>query len=189
MRPQRHHLAELETGGAIDDHFVMVAQDVASGHQALRTARSIQFVADEEKTKRLAVEFGLHRLISHRAGVLDAVDARHDLPGVAGNARCFGERAVGSGLDHPKVRVRRARLAQRVVDQSAIDTGYCDDDAKQQAQAETRQHETQQIVPDVAVGEIHRFGSLATAAARPTLRPLRNGATTMASTDTPPVIS
>ena len=73
VRAQRHFLAERQAGGAIDDHFVMAAHDVAPGDKLARTAGPAQLVADEEEAERLAVELGLHRLVGDGAGAL----ARH----------------------------------------------------------------------------------------------------------------
>ena len=189
VRAERHLLAELETGGAVDDHLIMVAQDFAPRHQLAGAAGPARLEADQEQPQRLAVELGLHRLIGDGAGAFHAIDAADQFARVAGNARGFRERAVGAGLHHPEIGIGRARLPQRVVDQPAIDAGDHDHDAEQQAQAEIGQHEAQQIVLDVPVGEIHRFGSLAMVAARPTRKPLRNCVTTSAFAGTPPVIS
>ena len=139
----------------------MVAQDFAPRHQLAGAAGPARLEADQEQPERLAVELGLHRLIGDGAGAFHAIDAADQFARVAGNARGFRERAVGAGLHHPEVGIGRARLPQRVVDQPAIDTGDHDHDAEQQTQSEIGQHEAQQIVLDVPVGEIHRFGSLA----------------------------
>ena len=102
-----------------------------------------------------------------------AIDPADQFPGVAGDARRLGEGSIGSGLDHPEIRVRGARLPQRVVDQAAVDAGDHDHDAEQQAQSEIGQHEAQQIVLDIPVRQIHRLGSSVILAARPTRSPLR----------------
>ena len=100
---------------------------------------------------------------------------------------------VGAGLDDPEVGIGGPGLPQRVINQPAIYAGDYDHDAEQKAKPEIGQHEAQQIMLDVAVGEIHRFGSLAIfvsiLAARPTRSPLRNCVTTAALSGTPPVIS
>ena len=158
--------------------------------QLARAAGPARLKADEEQAQRLALEFGLHRLVGDGAGALHAVDAADQFPRVAGDARGLGERPVGAGLDHPEIGVRRARLLQRVIDHAAVDARDHDHDAEQQAQSEIGQDEAQQFVLDVAVSQIHDFGlRLAILAARPTRKPLRNCTTTMAPFGTPPVIS
>ena len=189
VRSQRHFLAERQAGGTVDDHLIMTAHDLPPGHELAGSARPARLEADQEQAQRLAVELGLHRLIGDGAGTLHAIDAADQFARVAGNARGFGERPIGAGLHHPEIGIGGARLPQRVVDQAAIDAGDHDHDAEQQAQAEIGQHEAQQIVLDVAVGEIHRFGPPAIVAARPTRSPLRNCVTTWAPAGTPPVIS
>ena len=189
MRAERHFLAEPEPGGTVDDHFIMAAQNVAPGRQLARAAGPARLEADEKHAQRLAVELGLHRLVGDGAGALHAIDPADQFPRVAGNARGLGERTIGAGLDDPEVGVCGARLPQRVVDQAAVDAGDHDHDAEQQAQSEIGQHEAQQIVLDVPVSQIHRFGSSAIVAARPSRSPLRNCTTTRALSGRPPVIS
>ena len=153
------------------------------------TAGAARLEANEEQPQRFAVEFGLHRLVGDGARLLHPIHPADQFPGIAGNARGFGERSIGAGLDDPEIGVGGAGLAQRVVDEPAVYAGDDDDDAEQKTQSEIGQHEAQQIVLDVAIGEIHRFGSLAIVAARPTRRPLRNCVSTVALSGTPPVIS
>ena len=82
-----------------------------------------------------------------------------------------------------------ARLPQGIVNQAAIDAGNHDHDAEQQAQSKVGQDEAQQVVLDVPVGQIHRIGSSAIVAARPTRSPPRSCTTTRALSGKPPVIS
>ena len=152
---QRHFLAEREAGGAIDDHFIVAAQNFAPGRKLPGAARPARLEADEKQAERLAVQFGLHRLVGDRARALHAIDSADQFARVAWDARGFGERPIGAGLDHPEIGVSGAGLPQRVVDQAAIDTGDHDHDAEQQAQSEIGQNEAQQIVLDIPVGQIH----------------------------------
>ena len=58
-------------------------------------------------------------------------------------------------------------------------------DAEQQAEAEIGQHETQQIMLDVPVGQIHLAGPCTILPARPTRSPLPNWVSTDALSGTP----
>ena len=116
--PKRHFLPDLEARGAVDDHLVMVAQNLASGGQLVGTAGPARLEANEEQPQRLAVELGLHRLVGDGAGLLHPIHAADQFPGVAGNARGFGEGSIGAGLDHPEIGVGGTGLAQRVVDRA-----------------------------------------------------------------------
>ena len=192
-RAQRHFLAERQAGGAINDRFIMAAQDVAPGRKLMGAAGPARLEADEEQAERLAVEFGLHRLVGDRARALHAIDSADQFSRVAGNTRRFGKRPVGAGFDHPDIGVGGAGLPQRVVDQAAIDAGDHDHDAEQQAQSEIGQDEAQKIVLDIPIRQIHRLGPCvifsAILAARPARSPLGNCATTTALSGTPPAIS
>ena len=167
----------------------MAAQDLAPGDELTRSAGASRLEADEEEAVRRAVQLGLHRLVGDPTGALHAIDPGYEFAGVARNARGFGERPFGVGLDDPEVGIRGARLLQRVVDQATVDAGHHDDDAEQEAQAEIGQHEAQEIVLDVAIGEVHGDFSPATFAARPTRSLLASCVTTSACSGTPPVIS
>ena len=48
-RAERHLLAEGEAGAAIDDHFIMAAQDLAPGDNLARSAGPARLEADEEE--------------------------------------------------------------------------------------------------------------------------------------------
>src|SRR5665811_1275963 len=108
---------------------------------------------------------------------------------IAGDTRGLGERTIGAGLDYPEIGIGGARLPQGIVNQAAIDAGNHDHDAEQQAQSKVGQDEAQQVVLDVPVGQIHRIGSSAIVAARPTRNPLRNCTTTCTLSGKPPTIS
>ena len=103
---------------------------------------------------------GLHRLVGNRAGAFHAIDPADQFPSVAGDARRFGKRPIGAGLDHPEIGIRRPRLPQRVVNHATVDAGDHDHDAEQQAEAEIGQDEAQKIVLDIPVRQIHRLGLL-----------------------------
>ena len=189
VRPERHLLAECESGRAVDDHFVMAAHDVAPCDERPRPARPAQLETDEKKAQRRPPELRLDRLIGDGTGALHAIDPSHDFSCVARDARGLGERPVGSGLHHPQIGVRRAGLPQRIVDQAPVDAGDDDHDTEQQAQAKGGEHEAQEIVLDIAIGEIHRLCTWAISAARPTRSPLASCVTTAALSGRPPVIS
>ena len=154
-----------------------------------RTAWAIQLVAHKEDAERISIEFGLDGLVGDGAGTLHAIDSVDQFSRVARYPGGLGEWPIGAGLNHPKIGICSPRLPQRIIDHAAINAGNDDDDAKQQAQAEVRQHKAQEIVLDVAIREVHRFGSLAILAVRPVRMPLRSWDTTIASAATPPVIS
>ena len=84
---QRDLLAERETGGTVDDHFVMAAYDIAPGQELARTAGPVMLEADEEEAERLAVQLGLDRLVGDRARAFHAVDPGDQLPCVARDSR------------------------------------------------------------------------------------------------------
>ena len=193
VRAQRHFLAEREPGRAVDDHFVVAAQDLTPVREFAGAAGPARLEADEEEAQWLVVQVGLDRLVGNGTGAFHAIDPADQFPRIAGDARGFGERPIGAGLDHPEIGMSRAGLPQRVVNHATVDAGDHDHDSEQQAEAEVGQNEAQQIVLDIPISQIHRLGSSATLAAilaaRPTRKPLRTGATTSALSGTPPVIS
>ena len=186
---ERHLLAEGETGRAVDDHLVMAAHDLAPGEELARAAGPPRLEADDEQPQRSAFQCRLGRLVGDGAGALDAIDPSHHLSRIAGDPRRFGKWSIGAGFDDPEVRARGADLPERVVDRALVNSGDGDDDTEQQAQAETGQHEAQDIVPDVAVSQIHGFFSSATLTARPIRNPLRSFVTATAPSGMPALIS
>ncbi len=58
VRAERHLLADRQAGGTVDDHLVMIAQDVAAGDELARPAGPAGLIADEKHAQRLAVRAG-----------------------------------------------------------------------------------------------------------------------------------
>ena len=95
---------------AVDDYFVVAAHDLATGDELAGFAGAAWLEADEEEAVRCAVQLSLNRLVGDGTGTLNAVYAADQFPGIARNARGFGERAFGVGLDDPEVGIRGAGL-------------------------------------------------------------------------------
>ena len=98
---------------------------------------------------------GLDRLIGDAAGGGHAGDAGDGLARVAGNARGLGEGSARVGLDDPEIDRGCARDRQRIDDEPAIDADHRQHDAEQQAEADAGQQEAEEVVADVAIGEVH----------------------------------
>ncbi len=189
MCAERYFLPELEAGRAIDDHLIMAARNVAPGRELAWATGAARLEAHQKHAERLAVQFGLHRLIGHGAGAFHTINSADEFPGVARDARSLGKGPICAGLNYPEVDVRGARLPQRFINHASVDTGDHDDDAKQQAQSEIGQDEPEQIVLDVPVGQVHRLASSAILAARPARSPLRICTTTCDLSGRPSVTS
>src|SRR5207342_887313 len=110
MSAERNFLTKRKTGGAIDDYFVMAANDIPPGDESARTAWPVQLIADQEDAERLSIEIGLDCLVGDGAGTLHAIYSADQFSRVARYARGLGEWPVGAGFNHPKISVGGARL-------------------------------------------------------------------------------
>ena len=103
--------------------------------------------------------FGLDRLVGDASGRRHAGKARDRFARVAGNARGLGEGPARAGFDHPDIRRLSLHHRQRLDHDAAIDADHRQHDAEQQAQPDTGQQEAAQMVPDIAIGEVHGAAS------------------------------
>ena len=130
MSAERNFLAKRKAGGAIDDDFVMTANDIPSSDESARTAWPIKLIANEEDAQRVSIEFGLDRLVGNGAGALDAIDPADQFSRIAWYAGGLGKWSIGAGFNHPKISVGSTRLPQRIIDQAAINARNHNNDAQ-----------------------------------------------------------
>jgi hypothetical protein len=79
--------------------------------------------------------------------------------------------------------------AQSVVKRTPVYAGHRDHDSEQQTQSEAGQDEAEKVMPDVSVGEVHRWGCSPATVARPTRSPPGKLASTRAPSGMPSRIS
>ena len=81
-----HRLADGETRLSIRDQLVVAARDVAAVDEPDWSSRTARLVADDLQPQPATAAHDLNVLKRDRAGFDHAIDARHHLARVAGNA-------------------------------------------------------------------------------------------------------
>ena len=81
-----HRLADSETRLSVRDQLVVAARDVAAVDEPDWPPWAARLVADDLQPQPAATAHDLHVLKCDRAGFDHAIDARHYLARVAGNA-------------------------------------------------------------------------------------------------------
>ncbi|CDG56117.1 hypothetical protein HALA3H3_p20064 [Halomonas sp. A3H3] len=187
---QLQHLAHGKASLAVGDQLIMASCHVAARDDTRGSTRPARLIADDLKAQLATGMFHLHVLKGDGPSLGNAIDPRHNLPRVTGDARRFRERPVRPCLDHPDVGVNGLGERKGIGGLAPIDTRHGDHHGKQQAQAEARQQEASQVVADIAPGEVHSASLPSTIV---TLRPAWSSwvgpSTSLAPSGTPLTIS
>jgi hypothetical protein len=110
MSAKRNFLTKRKAGAAVDDDFIMTANDVPAGDEPARTAWPIELIANEENAQRFSIEFGLDCLVGDGTGALYAIDPADQFSRISWYAGRLGKWPIGAGFNHPKISVGSTRL-------------------------------------------------------------------------------